>query len=102
MPEYLYHIQPTRPAMLTQGPTPEEGELIQAHFDYIKGLVDKGIAHFVGRTLNLDAEAMGLMAFSAADEASAEAIMNADPAVGGGVMKARLFPFKTLMTGPRA
>jgi hypothetical protein len=35
MPQFLYRIQPTRPAMLTEGLTPREDEIISQHFAYV-------------------------------------------------------------------
>lgn len=40
--QYLYLIQPTRMAMLTDGPTPQEEESISRHFDYLKALTEQG------------------------------------------------------------
>ncbi len=42
MPEpnqYLYKIQPTRPGMLTHGPTPEEETSVAEHFSYLQALI---------------------------------------------------------------
>ena len=47
--QYLYLIQPTRMAMLTDGPTPQEDEAVSQHFDYLKALADRGIVILAGR-----------------------------------------------------
>ena len=36
---YLYRIQPTRPGMLTEGPTAEEQRVVSEHFQYLKGRI---------------------------------------------------------------
>ena len=68
MPEsgqYLYLIQPTRMAMLTDGPTPQEDETVSRHFDYLKALADRGIIILAGRILNTDESSFGIVIFKA-------------------------------------
>jgi uncharacterized protein YciI len=101
--QYLYLIQPTRPAMLADGPTPQEDETISRHFDYLKALTDQGIVILAGRTLNIDESSFGIVIFKAECEEVAHAIMNNDPAVQAGLtlaparsagVRARLFPYR--------
>ena len=99
MPQFLYRVQPTRPEMLTQGPTPEEDAAISEHFHYLVRLADAGVMHLFGRTLNTDASSFGLCIFEAADEPAARAIMDGDPAVRAGVMRAELFPYRIAGVG---
>ena len=91
---YLYRIQPTRYEMLTEGATPEEDEIIGEHFAYLEGLTMEGVAILVGRTLTTDQDTMGIVIFTARSDGEARALMNADPAVSKGVMRAKLFPFR--------
>lgn len=95
---YLYKIQPTRLGMLTEGPTPEEAEIISNHFNYLKDLTDNGIAIFVGRTLTTDERTFGITVFQADTEEKAREIMHNDPAVVHGVMRAELYPFRIVLT----
>ena len=92
--EYLYRIQPTRPEMLAEGPTPEEAARIAEHFAYLKNLTEAGAVLLAGRTLNTDPTAFGIVLFRADSEAAARRIMEDDPAVHAGVMRAELFPFR--------
>ena len=92
--QYLYLIQPTRLAMLTDGPTPQEDETVSRHFDYLKALVERGIVILAGRTLNTDESSFGIVIFKAESEDAARAIMSNDPAVQAGVVRARLFPYR--------
>jgi uncharacterized protein YciI len=101
MPEYLYKIQPTRLGMLTDGPTPQEAEIISNHFDYLKSLTEQGVAIFVGRTLTTDDSTFGIAVFEADSEEAAHEIMNNDPAVIAGVMRAELYPFRIVLMGQR-
>ena len=99
MPQFLYRLQPTRPAMLIDGLTPEEDAAITEHFRYLVGLADAGVVHLFGRTLNVDSSSFGLCIFEAADEPCARAIMEDDPAVRAGVMRAELFPYRIAGVG---
>jgi len=51
----------------------------------------------VGRTLTTDESTFGLAIFRAASEEVALDIMNNDPAVKTGVMRATLFPFLVVL-----
>ena len=92
--QYLYRIQPTRPTMLTEGPTAEEATIVSEHFDYLKGLTERGIVILAGRTLNTDESSFGIVIFNAETEDEAQAIVRDDPAVRGGVMAATTFPYR--------
>ncbi len=86
--------------MVTEGPTPEEAEIVSRHFAYLEGLTEKGVMLLVGRTQNADENTFGIAIFEAEDESAARAITEADPAVVGGVMQATLYPYKVaLMRG---
>ena len=95
--QYLYRIQPTRPAMLTEGPTAEETAIVGAHFARLQDLAARGIVILAGRTLNTDESGFGVVIFNADSDEQAEAIMLADPAVRGGVMRATLFPYRVAL-----
>ena len=100
MTQYLYRIQPTRPAMLTDGPTPAEAEIVSQHFNYLRELADQGVVLLAWRTLNTDESSFGIVIFLAASEDDANAIMQADPAVQQGVMRAELFPYRIALMTP--
>lgn len=90
--EYLYVVRPTRPEMVTQGPTEKELAVLKDHGAYLKRLTDDGTVVIAGRTQ--EAETFGIVVYRAASEEAARAIMNADPAVAAGVMKATFHPYK--------
>jgi uncharacterized protein YciI len=94
MAQYLYRIQPTRPAMLIEGLTPEEDDIVGQHFAYLQNLTAQGIVILAGRTLTTDPNGLGIVIFNAADDSAAHALMTNDPAVQQGVMHAELFPFR--------
>ncbi|MEW6028055.1 MAG: YciI family protein [Chloroflexota bacterium] len=100
MQQWLYFLKPARLGMVTEGPTPEEAETVSRHFAYLEDLTEKGVTILVGRTQNADENTFGIAVFEAEDESAARAIMEADPAVVGGVMRATLYPYKVaLMRG---
>ena len=97
--QFLYRIRPTRPAMLIEGPTPDEGDVIGRHFTYLRDLTDRGIVVLAGRTLNTDPTSHGIVIFFADSEDAARGIMKSDPAVREGVMSAELFPYRIALLG---
>ncbi len=97
-PQFLYVLHPTRPQMLTEGATPEEDAIVEAHFNNLQRLLNEGTLVLAGRTLVPDS--MGLVIILAPDEAVARAIMDNDPAIVGGIMRAELFSYRVaLMKG---
>lgn len=99
--QYLYRIRPARPAMLTEGPTPEEEAIVGAHFTYLRGLTERGVVILAGRTLNSDERSFGIVVFNAEDDDAAGQIVRDDPAVRGGVMTAELFPYRVALIRER-
>lgn len=93
MPQFLYRLQPTRVAMLSEGMTPQEEDTVGQHFAYLQEQVEKGVVLMAGRTLTDDADTFGIVVYQADSDASARHIMENDPAVLGGVMTARLYPY---------
>jgi uncharacterized protein YciI len=94
MPEYLYTIRPTRAAMLVEGPRPEEAAVVSDHFDYLSALVDQAVVVLAGRTLTTDERSFGIVIFRAESDDDARSIMENDPAVKAGVMRAELYPYR--------
>ena len=99
---FLYRIQPTRLAMLTEGATEAEAAVVREHFAYLKRLETAGVMLMAGRTLNVDERTFGIAIFAAESEAEAAAIMKDDPAVKHGVMRAELFPYRIALWSARA
>lgn len=96
---YLYTLHPTRLAMLTEGPTPDEMALAGQHWAYSQELLGRGVLFFGGRTLATDASSFAMVAIRAESPEAARSIMEADPAVTGGVFAAKLFPFQPMLMG---
>lgn len=97
MNQYLYRIEPTRPEMLTLGATSKESAAVDAHFSYLQDLTRRGVVILAGRTLNTDPSSFGIVIFQAESDQDARGIMQADPAVRAGVMRAELFPYRVAL-----
>lgn len=80
--------------MVTNGPTHEEASILSEHFNYLQSLTKQGVVLVFGRTQNNDPSTFGITIFRADSENAARSIMNNDPAVKKGLMRAELFPYK--------
>ena len=103
MPEpsfFIYKIQLTRPAILVEGPTPEEQEIMTQHAAYLEGLAEQGIALLVGRTLTTDSNTFGIAIFRADSPKAARQLMQDDPGVQAGIWHAEIFPFRISFLQP--
>jgi uncharacterized protein YciI len=80
--------------MLTDGPTPEEAEIVSEHFAYLEQLTEQGVVVLAGRTLTTDESSFGIVILRADSEEAARDVMDNDPAVERQVMRAELFPFR--------
>ena len=99
MSQFLYRLHPTRPAMLTEGPTTAETRAIEAHAAYLSDLAQAGVVLMAGRTQNTDPTSFGIVVFEAESEEDARRIMEEDPGVLGGVMQVELYPFRIAISG---
>jgi uncharacterized protein YciI len=96
---FLYTLHPTRVAMLTEGPTEQEQATAAEHWAYSRQLLASGVVVFAGRTLTRDADSFATVVIRAQSEDAARAVMENDPAVRGGVFRARLFPYQPMLMG---
>lgn len=97
--EYLYVLRPVRPEMMTDGPTDEEGPVLESHYQYLKALAEEGVVRLAGRTATDTEDAFGLVVFHADSPDDARQIMDQDPAVTEGVMTAELHPYRIAVEG---
>jgi uncharacterized protein YciI len=96
VPHYIYYIHPAREGFITE-PTPDESRKVGAHFEYLKKLTGEGTVLLAGPST--DPPYTGIVIFKAKDRETAEAVMNQDPAVRGGVFRARLSPIALSLVG---
>ncbi|MBX3418985.1 MAG: hypothetical protein KF851_15380 [Pirellulaceae bacterium] len=97
MNHYIYKIQPTRIEMLSDGPTPEESQVVSEHFSYLQSLANAGRLFIAGRTLLTDERTFGVAVFAAASEQEARAVLAEDPAILHGVMRGEVYPFRVAL-----
>ncbi|MDI1479731.1 YciI family protein [Polyangium sp. y55x31] len=98
--KWIYLVRAVRPDLLQTGPTETEMATLGRHGAYLEELKARGVLVFVGRTLTTGPETFGMAVVEAADEASAREIVDADPVVSEGLMRAELHPF--FIAGMRA
>ena len=98
--QHIYVLQVARPEMLTGGPSPQEAAILDDHVSYLDRLSKAGAVLLAGRTQTADASTFGLVILARCTEAEGADIMAADPAVAGGVMTARLYPYRTAFVSP--
>src|SRR5437016_11721209 len=94
MPEFIYVLRPTRPAMLTEGLTEQESQAVSDHYDNLMRLGEQGVMILFGRTATTGPETFGIVVFESESEESARRLMESDPAIVHGVMSAELFPYR--------
>jgi len=97
MSEWIYFIHPPRDdfaATMTQ----EERDVWGVHFERFERLLADGVIILVGPTLG--ETNTGIAIFEAADEPTAQRIMDEDPVISGGFARGELRPFRvSLMRG---
>ncbi|HEX9491977.1 MAG TPA: YciI family protein [Thermoanaerobaculia bacterium] len=94
---FMYTLHPTRLDMLTKGSTDAEKALAAQHWMHSIELLKKGVIMFAGRTVDTTAESHATVVFRAKSEEEARTIMNGDPAVKGGLFRARLFRYQPML-----
>lgn len=94
---YMYTLQPTRTAILTEGPTEAEAASVARHWAYSQELFAHGVLIFGGRTLITTADSFATVVIRADTEEEARAIMEGDPGVRDGIFRTRLYPFQVML-----
>jgi len=75
---------------------------LEEHVSYLKEKTDRGIVLLAGRTQNVDESCFGIVVFRAETKEEAQVMMNEDPAVANGIMRAELYPFKVAVSRLRS
>jgi uncharacterized protein YciI len=92
-PQWLYVLKLVPRLHDDKAWTKDDERVIGEHFRHLQRLVAERTVVLAGRTTEAGERTMGLVIFEAADEATARALMQADPAVKGGIMTATLHPY---------
>lgn len=93
----MYHFEAVRPELITNPDawTEEDNRIGEAHFAYLKQATEDGIVLLAGRSL--DTEGPAIVIIDAASEEEARRFMENDPFVSGGLMRAKLHPFRAAL-----
>ena len=94
MGDWLCIIRPPRPTFMKDS-TPEEDEVMSAHFEYLKGLFEEGRVILAGPSLE---PPFGIIVFEADSEEEARRLIGADPSVAAGLQTPELHPFRASLT----
>jgi len=92
-PQWLYVLKLVPRLHDDKAWTESDKRAVGDHFKRLKQLAAERTVILAGRTNEPGDRTMGLVIFEAADEAAARALMQADPAVTGGIMTATLHPY---------
>ena len=92
--QFLHTLKVTRAEMLSDA---RRGGGYGGHFEYLKGLNEKGTVLLAGRTLNTDESSFGIVILEVDFEDAAREIQDADPAITAGIMRAELFSYRVAL-----
>ena len=98
MPHYAYRITPPR-ADFVRTLTEAERAIMLRHWNYLQGQFAAGKINVVGRCENGD---YGITILETGSMEEARQIMQEDPAVAGGLMRAEIHEFRLLLVRPPA
>lgn len=89
---FLVILRPVRAEMPFE-PTEQESAVVSAHYDYLVSLREAGKLVVAGPSV-VPGDTIGIGVLDVHDEAEAQAIVAADPAVAGSVMTAEIRPMR--------
>ena len=101
--QFMYVLQLNEQYRNESNWTEETKETVSQHFNYLKGLHEKGVMKLVGKT-NYDVthdENRGFAIFEAESMEGAKEIMDSDPCIIKEVMTAKLHPFNIALYNGR-
>lgn len=95
--EFIYVFEAVRPELITDPDawTEEDTRIAGEHFAYLQKATKDGIVILAGRSL--DGEGPAVVIFEADSEDRARGFLEADPFVAGGLMRAKLHPFRAAL-----
>jgi len=93
---WMYVIRPVRGGMV-DAPTDEEAALLREHFAYLQRHRDEGLVRLAGPSV-VPGDTFGIVVLATEDEGIARQMMENDPAVAGGLMRAELRPFRNAVS----
>lgn len=77
--------------------TQKEEGIVERHFIKLQGLLKEGKLILAGKTDGLDEKTFGIVILEVDSDEEARFLMENDPAVAEGIMKAELFPYRVAL-----
>lgn len=99
MSEWIYFLHPPRNNFAATM-TDDEKRVWRLHFERLQRLHADGVVILVGPTMG--EVNTGIAVFEAPDEASAQRLMEEDPAIAGGYARGELRPFRVSLLRGRS
>lgn len=96
-PQFLSIMRYVRPEMLVAGTTEDEKRALDAHFAWMRALVEEGAMMLAGRTLTPPPDTFGVGVFEADDESAARSLVARDPLVLANVMVGAPLPYRVAL-----
>lgn len=95
--QFLYFFEAIRPELITnpEAWTKEDREIGKAHYSYLKQATETGIVILAGRST--DGLGPAIVIIEVESEVSARDLMENDPFVKYGLMRASLHPFRAAL-----
>ena len=93
MNQYIMFLAPKRETFPADG-TPEELEIVDRHFEYLKGALAEGQLILAGRCQD---GPPGIVVFEAEDTKAAQSLVENDPAVKAGIFHTDLRPYRVAL-----
>jgi uncharacterized protein YciI len=95
--QFIYVFEPVRPELITDPDawTEEDTRIAGEHFAYLQKATQDGIVILAGRSL--DGEGPAVVIFEVDSEDKARGFVEDDPFVAGGLMRAKLHPFRAAL-----
>jgi hypothetical protein len=93
----IVRLTPGRPQLL-ETMTEAERRIVDAHFQYLMELRDRGVVMHAGRTTD-PARLWGIVLMRARPE-EAERLMRNDPAIRAGIQRGEFFPYRIALGPP--
>ena len=95
--QFLYVLKLIPALRKEENWTPREEKIVGEHFASLEQMLEEGRLILAGKTAGLDEKTFGIVIFEAASEQEAQDIMQNDPAVRQGIMRAELFPYQVAL-----
>ncbi len=95
--QYVYVLKLIPSLWAEENWTPREEAIVSEHFQALQKMLAEGRLILAGKTDGLNEKTFGIVLFEAGSDEEAQTIMQNDPAVRKGIMRAELFPYRVAL-----